>query len=308
MLSAAAAIGACAGLLDLDSIQFSGADASVDAPASDGSRDDGGVADASDASYADTYVFDGSACGAYELEVLSDNPIAYWPLRDLPTAPRPRQLAPNGPDAGFLYNLIREDGGVCGPRTIFANSSGTSEGCVHAGNVLAFSDAGRAPFTVEAWVRLDGHAAVGSYPRIASYNYDTDASVVPRGQGYSLELETLLPDASVFYFFRRGGGTTANPDLNSTPGPVLVPGVLRHTALTFDGSAMRLYVDGQPQGAAFPTQIPFVPVAGSFAIGALPRGDDCPYDYFQGVIQDVALYDRVLSQNDLMRHVVRGPR
>jgi hypothetical protein len=46
LLSAPATTGACAGLLGPDSIQFSGADASVDAPAGDGSHDDGGVADA----------------------------------------------------------------------------------------------------------------------------------------------------------------------------------------------------------------------------------------------------------------------
>lgn len=75
----------------------------------------------------------------------------------------------------------------------------------------------------------------------------------------------------------------------------IVAGAWTHLAATYDGSAMRLYVNGQPAGSMAKTgtivQAPSIPAA----IGNQPQGGKS----FDGLIDDVRIYTRPLSQTEI---------
>jgi hypothetical protein len=77
-------------------------------------------------------------------------------------------------------------------------------------------------------------------------------------------------------------------------------GAWTHVALTYDGAAMRLYVNG-------------VLATSRATVGALQTttsplwiGGNSPWgEYFQGLIDDVRVYDRALSQADIQTDMGR---
>ena len=91
-----------------------------------------------------------------------------------------------------------------------------------------------------------------------------------------------------------GGGTFGGVTdfvSGSNPSPL---GVWTHVALTYDGSMMRLYVNG--------TQVATNAMTGSIEPGSSPLWIGCnqPYgEYFNGLIDDVRVYNRSLSQAEV---------
>ena len=78
-------------------------------------------------------------------------------------------------------------------------------------------------------------------------------------------------------------GTTANP-----------VNVWTHVALTYDGTIIRLYVNGAQAGSQART--------GSIQANSNPLwiGGNSPYgEYFQGLIDEVRVYNRALSQAEI---------
>jgi hypothetical protein len=71
-----------------------------------------------------------------------------------------------------------------------------------------------------------------------------------------------------------------------------------HLALTYDGSVLRVYCDGKPV-AETKIDRPRVPGNTPIAIG---RRQDA-YNYFQGIIDEVRVYDRALTQDEIIRHL-----
>ena len=67
-----------------------------------------------------------------------------------------------------------------------------------------------------------------------------------------------------------------------------------HVAATYDGAALRLYVDGAPAGSTA--------VTGSMAVtsGVLRIGGNNLWnEWFSGLIDEVRIYDRALSQAEI---------
>ena len=89
---------------------------------------------------------------------------------------------------------------------------------------------------------------------------------------------------------------TANGETSTLVGTVeVVAGEWTHVAATYDGAAMRLYVNGQASGSLPRTgsiaQNAMVPAA----LGATPQGDR----RFDGLIDEVRLYTMVLSPGEI---------
>ena len=94
---------------------------------------------------------------------------------------------------------------------------------------------------------------------------------------------------------RPGGGAIINGGVSLATGPTASPvGSWTHVALTYDGAMLRLYVNG----AAVASQ----PAAGTVEANTNPLriGGNVPYgEYFQGIIDEVRVYNRALSAAEL---------
>jgi Concanavalin A-like lectin/glucanases superfamily len=91
-----------------------------------------------------------------------------------------------------------------------------------------------------------------------------------------------------------GGGTFGN-STQWLGGPTASPvGAWTHVALTYDGAALRLYINGN--------QVASRAMSGAIETTNNPLwiGGNQPYgEYFNGLIDDVRVYDRALTQPDI---------
>jgi hypothetical protein len=87
-----------------------------------------------------------------------------------------------------------------------------------------------------------------------------------------------------------------------------------HLAMTFNGTTLALFVNGQPQGSKDTTYMPNTaqPVwigAGAPYVVRRPQPDGVvasPLFPFVGAIQDVAIYSAELTPTDILRHFNNG--
>jgi hypothetical protein len=140
--------------------------------------------------------------------------------------------------------------------------------------------------TVEAWFNKKGP---GQY-RIAGV-FQASGSYLPQ---YSLmvvdtnALRVQLRNSSGDFYC--DGLSSVNFSLNEW----------HHGAWTYDGSALRFYLDGLPAGNfSCPGSIRG-DSAPSFYIGA--RGDRTSSEMFNGTIDEVAIYNRTLSAAEILAH------
>lgn len=127
-----------------------------------------------------------------------------------------------------------------------------------------------AAFTLMAWVR-----------NTTTLPYETIVSV-----GTARALKLAFEDL-VF--------TTPAGDLRL--GPAGGPDVWHHVAVTADGTSVRGFVDGAPVGP--PRPLALEPVTGVVQLGAWPLGASA--DFFGGALDDVRLYGRALSAEEIAR-------
>jgi hypothetical protein len=131
--------------------------------------------------------------------------------------------------------------------------------------------------TVEAWVRptrVSGWRTVVAKERAGGIVYSLHAS------------EGSRPVGQVY----------VDREWNA-PGEAALPlDTWSHLAVTFDGVTLRLYVNGVPSGSVSVTGVP-VPSAGPLRIG----GNGIWGEWFQGLIDEVRVYDRPLSSLEILR-------
>ena len=85
-------------------------------------------------------------------------------------------------------------------------------------------------------------------------------------------------------------------------GPASLPlDTWTHLAATYDGATLRLYVDGSLAGSVAATGA-IATSAGALRIG----GNTLWGEYFQGLIDEVRVYNRALSQAELQADMARG--
>jgi Concanavalin A-like lectin/glucanases superfamily len=114
---------------------------------------------------------------------------------------------------------------------------------------------------------------------------------------------TILQRQSDAYFLnasndapgRPAGGGTLGGGVQFLGGPTANPvNAWTHVALTYDGAALRLYVNG--------TQAATRAATGAIQTTTNPLwiGGNTPYgEYFQGLIDEARVYNRALSQTDI---------
>jgi Protein of unknown function (DUF1553)/Protein of unknown function (DUF1549)/Concanavalin A-like lectin/glucanases superfamily/Planctomycete cytochrome C len=140
------------------------------------------------------------------------------------------------------------------------------------------------PVTLAAWI----------YPTAPNGAIFSSVKDEPKGQGYGL----YLRDGKIRYHF-----TQRWTDLGmrlETERPIEL-NRWHHVAFTYDGkmkaSAARIYVDGeaQPTKILFDSMVTNVTYKAPFRIGA----GEGPEDRFQGLVQDVRLYARALTAEEV---------
>ena len=219
-------------------------------------------------------------------EVLADSPLAYFRLRELAATPIAADASGNEnhatvPPTGIVFGASGLGADVTAARL---------EGVGNARIVVP--DRGRlAPdrLTLEALV-----AWAGPTGEIQQRILERSADDQGFAASYGL---SLLPTGHV-----RVELTTTDAQPMLTSASALVPHAPTHLAATYDGSTLALYIDGTVDAVA--------PLSGAVAASASPsdlgignQAQSSRERAFNGVIDDVAVYDHALSDHRIRAHV-----
>jgi len=218
----------------------------------------------------------------YQLEVLSDSPTVYYPLTDSPGSTTAYNAVGSG--AGTVNGGVTfgQPGVVASDPSQTAALFDGSTGCITCPASLL---TGTGPMTVECWLDYQGGATAG-YPRLVTTD---DAET--KQNGFALYYNG--PNQNIGFYL--GNGTVGTSGAEVDVSGVLASG-WHHAAATFDGTDVRLYVDGVLVGGP-------VAFAGTVSYGAsdLQIGTGGP-DFFKGVIGHVAVFPTALSPARIAAH------
>ena len=192
-----------------------------------------------------------------------------------------------GNDATYAAGVRLGEPGLIEEANAAIGLPGTEDGYADAGDVLDFPEG--APFTLEAWIRLDEFAT--PYPRLLMKEA-TDAE--GDRQGYLL----YISEETGRLGFERWRDGEANVVTTIDPVPVGVP---THVVAVYDGQAMRLYIDGEGV-AEVPAGLGLIDTPYPFRIGA--RADDA--SPFAGAVDEVAVYETALDAETIQAHFRAG--
>ncbi|HEX5500901.1 MAG TPA: LamG domain-containing protein, partial [Thermomicrobiales bacterium] len=211
---------------------------------------------------------------------------AWWRLDE--TSGKARDASGHGHDATYgggvtraVPSLIPTDPNPA------AGFTGADDGSVDAGDAL---DApGTQPFSLELWANLGEQTE--PYPRLISKEGIDDAG---QRQGFLIYLNAASGRLGVERW--RDG----KPDALTTPNP-LAAGAVHHIVATYDGSSLRIYVDGAQAAEGAATR-ELLDEAYPFRIGARSDG----VNGLVGVLDEVAVYDQALSPDTIAAHFQAG--
>jgi hypothetical protein len=226
----------------------------------------------------------------YLSTLLALNPVGYWRL-DETNQPLSDGTAENlgyiGSDADGAYSGAPAwvTGALQGDTDTAATFLGATAVTVPFISQLSLSP----PFTIEAWVQPVTTQPSGGF-----------VCPLACGEFASPRSGWLIYQSATGWNFRLYDQNGLNTSLNIEAGGAPVPGVWYHIAATYDGSVGTIYVNGN--GSA-PTAADFVPnVDGDLTIGM--RSDRA--FSFPGSVDEVALYNQVLSASDVLAHYQAG--
>lgn len=269
VLAIGAAATACSLLIDTDQLNGVGTASELDAGGSEGGVDAG-------AQDADSGSPDSGP--TYRDEVLADNPLAYYRLGET-SGTEARDETGNG-HTGTYVAVVQ---GVPGA---LASDPNTAVSIVKAGTShVALSDrltvSGRGAFSIEAWIKPN---ALDATYRFVVCN----ERAAPR-HGYAIVLHVQHG-----IFLER----YVADDQETTPGAPIAPGVYSHVVGTYDGTTLRLYMNGalaSEEGDVRDMPAYTTPAS----IGAYLQFADSVFD---GPVDEVALYATALAPDRVKAH------
>lgn len=163
---------------------------------------------------------------------------------------------------------------------------------------------GAAQFTLEGWVRKLGAGATtgtgtgglaAAVPLITKGRGEADGSNLD--MNYFLGLDTI---GRLVVDFEEGA-TGASPGLNHpfTGSTVVSSGVWHHVAATYDGTSWRLYLDGALDGTLNVGRPPRADSIQHAALGTALTSTGAAAGYFNGVLDDVRIWNYARSQAEI---------
>ena len=232
--------------------------------------------------------------GTYDAAVLADAPKAYFRLDEQPGAVKPTDSIYPARRAG--YSAPAPDLGIPG---LLASDPASLAMNVHPGQ-SAFATEVNDLNGITAQVSLEAIVKPTSEPM----GRGEFAVVAGKGDAFFLQFTR----GAVEFKIVQPGGTPAR--LDSTPNAVPVDGKAHHLVGTYDGQAQRLYIDGvlaaeQPLTGPI-NEAPLVGTPGvaglGFRMGARLTSSGTVTDQYDGVIDEVAVYDHALSAQSVAAH------
>ena len=231
-----------------------------------------------------------TAPSAYALAVLADAPLVYWRM-----GIRQGTVVPDATGHGndLVLHVGTETLGLPGA---IANDGDTAIGFDGTTSWAAATDAGpfqfagRAPFTLECWAKFVPSSFAGYYEHLMGESVGDQT----QRSGY------------IFYTAPAASGATPptaafEVDIPGTQqgayGAITSPTSYAHYVAVFDGTNATVYENGQQVAQAAITGDQAARTA-DLMVGA----DHGPTAFFSGAIDEVAIYDKALTQPALAHH------
>jgi hypothetical protein len=233
-----------------------------------------------------------NASASYESTVLSDAPVGYWPL-DETSGMTAADASGNGHDGVYVNGPTL---GVPGPPVLAPDTGAGFDGVDQRVDVPYSPALNPATFTLEAWVNPASLPAAnsegGSDSKSIICSRSPDAT-----RGYHLYISSYTGHPQFAAIAGTGTGLRYTYDDSSPP---LQTGVWYHVAVTFDGSVLQLYVNGQPVASPQLQSAPFVPNdSNPTRFGMCDHFGDLQYG-FDGTLDEIAIYDHVLDASRIL--------
>lgn len=226
------------------------------------------------------YTADAVVCGAtYDAAVLSNAPSSYWELSESSGT----SIADSGSNGytGTATGVTLAQVGVDGDTSAYFDSTDR----VDVG--ANYSLASNATFTLSCWIRPDnvsGGKAIAQRLTTGGFNL-----------GW-----TWILSGNVLLFERLGGGSYTD----STGSTTLSANVWTHIAVTYDGSDVRFYVNGQPDSAGALSNTRAIGASSNnMLLGNYPSPYGLP---LTGRMAKFAVWGSALSAGTIQAHYLSG--
>lgn len=216
--------------------------------------------------------------------VKAAGPVAYWRLGETSGEIADDEIGGN--DGTYLDGVtLGAPGAISGD----ANTSVSLDRTVRQKVDVAWTEVLNPPvFTVEIWARVTGGA--GNYRSPLTSRADGPQ------RGY-----IFYAEPGNTWQFWSGKGDSSGWD--SVLGPAVANDKWTHLAASYDGTTKRFYVDGVLAGTSTAAFAPNDANPLRFGAGATEGFGDY---FFQGEVDEPAVYDKVLSHEEIIRHFLAG--
>jgi len=220
---------------------------------------------------------------SYKELILGDGPTAYWRL-DENSGEVATDVA-GGHNGTFMNGvLLSQPGALAGDTDTAAGFVAANQARIEVPYTAALNSA---QFSAECWVLLS--------------NVPTGWSVMLSSRDDSPQRGFIIEAGSGTWNFPMGMG---NAGWGGFYGPAVHAGVWTYVALTYDGTTERAYINGLPVGSASFTYAPNT--TQPLRIGA---GGDATADlFFGGYLDEVAIYNKSLTSDQIRLHFLAGTR
>jgi hypothetical protein len=211
----------------------------------------------------------------------SGKPVGMWHLDEVPGEDVARSALDDPRPATYEGDVMLGIPGAVGTAAAFHTT-----GHVLLGERFGFEN--RAPFSVEAWIQPDRDGM--TFRHIVNKQQRTTKKV-----GWALILDTM--GRAVFERY------ATDEDELSSPAQVVSTATFTHATGVYDGLALRLYLNGLEVGSGTPDLRDMETNDGPALIGAADIGGDSVFD---GAIDEVAIFDRALTPDEILQHFEAG--
>jgi hypothetical protein len=248
----------------------------------------------------------------YPATILSNNPVAYYQLQELPGATVAVDSSPNGLDATYIYDSSSNSPvlgfpGIDSNSIAFLGGTASDYGYIDIpfNTLLApIGDNGSngAPFSIECWVQAssDNVNAAGNYQSIIGMFGVYGSGEFGNASGWLLG-QTPGPGSQWLFNMK-------NADFLNGTQTTVTPLQWTHLVGTYDGNTQYFYVNGVLQFTSPGWSTTYLPDDGSDGAigGVVNAGFFPPYTPWTGGVDQVAFYTNALTPTQVSNDYVVG--
>jgi len=216
---------------------------------------------------------------SYAQTVLCDKPAAYWRFEELNPSDAKDEMGAY--PAQYIGTVTFGPDGIAGSNAPTFHAGG--EGYVKVGD--AFDFVGNEPYSFEAWVK-----PMATVPDFAGIVGKLLEGPMTQKQGYTLGLST-----NGLFAARVRDNVTEGVSVGSP-----AEGEFTHVVMTYDGTTLKVYKNGKLAEGLESTP-PIIARDTPLTIGSYHD-----WAYFNGVIDEVAVYEKALGDTRILAHYQAG--